>query len=102
MYKVIHTLAEKDSILIVQKAFGRTAPTLTVNVQICSLVPMVVKYNYVPYHCFSKDEARLCFKEFILCVKAALDECSLKRFGKIEPHRTPVEHLHKVFASPVV
>ena len=74
VYKVIHSSAEKDSILIVQKAFGRTAPTLTVKVQICSLVPMVVKYNYVPYHCFSKEEARLCFKEFILCVKAALDE----------------------------
>ena len=74
VYKVIHTFDDTRSIMIVQKAFGRTAPTLTVNVQTCSLVPMVVKYNYVPYHCFSKDEARLCFKEFMLCLKAALDE----------------------------
>ncbi len=64
-----------ESILIVQKAFDRTAPTLTVKVQICLLIPMIVEYTYVPYHCFSKEEARLCFKEFMLRLKAALDSC---------------------------
>ncbi len=28
-------------------------------------------------------------------------KCSLERFGGVEPHRTPVEHPHQVFACPL-